>query len=502
MSAPAAASAPRFLVADIQCRERPVDLRLPFRFGAATVRAAAQAFVRVRIATPEGRSVEGMAAELMIPKWFDKDPARSNEQNIDDLRGALSDAAAAYASDRAPDTAFGHAARHYAALLAVGAARGRNALTASYGPALVDRAIIDALGRLLDAPFARVVSRNLAAIDARLTPDLQGFAVDAFLAALSPQRSIAARHTVGLVDPLDAGDVPARDPQDGSAAGAPYDGTGLPVTLDQVIARYGHRHFKIKLSGDVDADRARLRRVAARLDALPGPYVATLDGNEQFDGPAAVRDLLDALGGDPALARLASAVQYLEQPLPRASTFSHDVAALARIKPLLIDEADATLDAFPRARACGYDGVSSKSCKGVYKSLLNAARCAQWNGAADARSVAHAFLSGEDLTSQAGLAVQQDLALVGLLGLSHVERNGHHYVDGFAGQHAGARERAAFLRAHPGLYVADGDNVRLGIVGGRLALDSLDVPGFASGAAPDLSTTVPLALPRAPVPVH
>ncbi len=36
------------------------------------------------------------------------------------------------------------------------------------------------------------------------------------------------------------------------------------------------------------------------------------------------------------------------------------------------------------------------------------------------------FLSGEDLTCQAGLAVQQDLALVSLLGLSHVERNGHH----------------------------------------------------------------------------
>ncbi len=43
------------------------------------------------------------------------------------------------------------------------------------------------------------------------------------------------------------------------------------------------------------------------------------------------------------------------------------------------------------------------------------------------------FMSGEDLTTQAGLAVQQDLALVNLLGLTHVERNGHHYVNGMAG---------------------------------------------------------------------
>ena len=41
-------------------------------------------------------------------------------------------------------------------------------------------------------------------------------------------------------------------------------------------------------------------------------------------------------------------------------------------------------------------------------------------------------MSGEDLTTQAGLSVQQDLALVNLLGIRHVERNGHHYVNGMA----------------------------------------------------------------------
>src|SRR4029079_2787054 len=92
---------------------------------------------------------------------------------------------------------------------------------------------------------------------------------------------------------------------------------------------------------------------------------------------------------------------------------------------VIIDESDDSLDAFPRAKALGYQGVSSKTCKGIYKSLINRARCASWGGGY--------FMSGEGLTIQAGLALQQDLALVSLLGLEHVERNGHHYVNGMAG---------------------------------------------------------------------
>jgi hypothetical protein len=103
-------------------------------------------------------------------------------------------------------------------------------------------------------------------------------------------------------------------------------------------------------------------------------------------------------------------------------------------------------------------------------------------------------MSAEDLTTQAGLSVQQDLALVNLLGLTHVERNGHHYVDGFAGQGAGHDERQAFLAAQPGLYEAGGDNVRLAVRGGILDLSSLAAPGFATRAHPDWKTLLPMAM--------
>ncbi len=68
------------------------------------------------------------------------------------------------------------------------------------------------------------------------------------------------------------------------------------------------------------------------------------------------------------------------------------------------------------------------------------------------------FRSGEDLTTLAGTAVQQDLALASLLGLPHVERNGHCFVDGFSGRPDA--EADAFLAEHPDLYRRDQGRVR------------------------------------------
>ena len=93
------------------------------------------------------------------------------------------------------------------------------------------------------------------------------------------------------------------------------------------------------------------------------------------------------------------------------------------------------------------------------------------------------FMSAEDLTTQAGIALQQDLALVTLLGLTHVERNGHHYVNGMATRPSA--ERRAFLAAHADLYGAADGVVRVRIRAGRLAIGSLGCAGFASGAEPD-----------------
>jgi hypothetical protein len=257
-------------------------------------------------------------------------------------------------------------------------------------------------------------------------------------------------------------------------------GDGLPETLEEVIARYGHRYFKLKVAGDVASDLERLRGIAGVLDRSREPYFASLDGNEQYENMQGVAELWSKMQAEPRLARLVSSILFIEQPVRRQAALERSVTGIER--PVIIDESDDALDAFPRARALGYRGVSSKTCKGLYKSFLNAARCAAWNKGSDPGFI----LSGEDLTIQAGIALQQDTALVSLLGLTHVERNGHHYVNGMAG--LPQVEQEAFLAAHPDLYEKSHGAVRVRIEDGLLQIGSLDCTGYASRAMPDWST--------------
>jgi hypothetical protein len=463
--------------------EREVRLRLPFRFGVVTLTEAPQIFVRARIELSDGGSHWGAAAEMLVPKWFDKNLALSNEENFEQLRLALALATDAYTDAAGPRTAFGHFAAHYDEQIAAGAARGLNPLVASFGPAQIDRAVLDALCRSARCSFYDAMRANLPGIDPALlparVPELARFDMQRFLADLTPAESIAARHTVGLIDPI---------------TGHPNDvHDGLPESLQEVVAAYGHTFFKLKVGGNADADLQRLTEIAAVLDGITELYHVSLDGNEQYDDLDALLDLWRRMRASPQLTRLVASILFIEQPINRKHALDKDVSALSRVKPVIIDESDADLAAFPSARSLGYAGVSSKCCKGLYKSILNAARCKEWNReAGDERY----FMSGEDLTTQAGLAVQQDIALVNLLGLTHVERNGHHYVNGMAG--LPEHEQDAFLAAHPDLYEHNRGAVRLKIRDGRLAIGSLANTGFASGAYPDWAALKQLVLPSPP----
>src|SRR6218665_982078 len=181
--------APRFHIEEIRFSERDVALRLPFRFGAATLTACPQVYVRARIRFENGGTAEGCAAEMMVPKWFDKNPALSNEQNFELLRGALRAARAAYVAEDGAQTSWTHVASNYAALQARAKAKGLQALVASYGPALIDRAVMDALCLRSGTSFATAMRANLCGIDiagSGLADDLAGFDMPAFLASPSP----------------------------------------------------------------------------------------------------------------------------------------------------------------------------------------------------------------------------------------------------------------------------------------------------------------------------
>jgi len=464
--------APHLRLIEATLHERPVRLRLPFRFGVITLTEAPQAFVRTRVKLADGREGDGIAAELLVPKWFDKAPELSNEDNFRQLRRSLA-LARQHLIDVGTGTVFGLTAAVEDAHHAACAAENLNGLVASFGLALMERAIIDALGRLTGTSVFGLVRENRIGLTAATAPDLAGFDLGKFLAGLQPAASIHVRHTVGLVDALTRADTAGKRLDD-----------GLPESLEEVIAAYRHRYFKLKVAGKLEADIDRLSRIAAVLDASDAPYWSTLDGNEQFAEIGAVAALWRRIGEEPRLARLKTSILFIEQPIARARALAAPVHALASEVQIEIDESDADVGVFPRARALGYRGISAKSCKGVSRALINRARVAKWN-AEDGG--ARYFMSAEDLTTQAGVAVQQDLALATLVGATHVERNGHHYVDGMAG--APAAEQDAFLSAHPDLYHRGADGrARLAIRDGAVALGSLaTTPGLAVGVMPDFS---------------
>lgn len=445
--------APTLRLRRIELFERPVRLRLPFRFGAATVTHCPQAFVRVQ-AEVDGRTVTGASAELMVPKWFDKRPALTHEQNFEQLRQTLRLARDAMQGETGTPWQLSSGAG--AAARDTGVAQGLPRLAAQFGPALLDKAVADAALGAAGLGWCEGVAAGVLG--------------DPYAAEAGVRRADAVwlRHTVGLADRL-AADEPGPEP-----------GDGLPATLADAIARHGLRRFKLKLSGHADADLERLKAIAAVLRQA-GDYRATLDGNESFADADALAAFWARLRACSALDDLRRRTVLLEQPLPRAIALATPVAGLGIDVPLIIDESDDRDEALDEALALGYRGVSTKSCKGLYRSLRNAALL---------RSVPGTRLSGEDLTCQAGLAVQQDSLLAASLGVDDVERNGHHYVDGFGS--APAAEAEAFDDAHPGLYERDAaGRVHLRVDGGRLDLRALHGPGFARAAEPrwdDLNT--------------
>jgi hypothetical protein len=454
----------RLKLRDIAFFERPVHFARPFRFGAITLHTTPQLFVRVEIEVEGGGTAVGASAELLVPKWFDKRPELSPAQTVDELRRALQIARGLYLARTEFLTAFDLHASCTGAQVATCAKKNIPSLAAAYGPAEIDKAVLDALLRGVETNFFDGMAGNIAGIDARLSPDLKAADIAQFLAGRKPLPRVAIRHTVGLDDIVEG---------EGGVADARENA--------------GARYFKLKLSGDPTADAARLARIGKELDTLGRDYKVTLDANEQYADLAALRALIDRLDRDADLRPISSRLLYIEQPMPRDITRQSPLGALAA-HGFIIDEADDSYDAFPSARALGYCGISSKSCKGFYKSIVNATRAAKWSAGG-----ARFFVTGEDLTCQAGLAVQQDLALGAFIGITHAERNGHHYVDGFGD--TPAAEAQAFAAAHPDLYADAGQGIRLSIHNGDLLTGSLNATGFATSVHPDWSALPPLEQP-------
>ncbi len=448
--------------------------RMPFRYGIATMTEVPLLIARLTFEF-EGAPHAGLAADLLPPKWFTKDPARALGDEINEMMRVIR-AAVGHARAMSAATPFAFWRELYRVQAAWAARENLPPLLSNFGTSFVERALIHAVCRARGTTLAAALRENLLGVDlGAMQPALLGLTPRNFLPA-APPAEIFARHTVGLSDPITAGDL---------AAGERVE-DGLPQTLDECIRFYGLRHFKIKINGEAARDRDRLTRMAAVLESeAGGAYAFSLDGNESFRDVPSFADYYRGLQAEPALRALWPHLLYVEQPWHRSVALSPAIGELARAwpdrPPIIIDESDAELASLPTALELGYAGTSHKNCKGIFKSVINAALLSRRRAAG-----LPAVLSGEDLGNVGPISVTQDLAAQAALGVTSVERNGHHY---FAGLAQFPRElQAHALAQHPDLYVrAPGGWPRIDIRAGRLAIGSINAAPFGVPGEIDFS---------------
>lgn len=432
--------------------------RLPFRFGAVTLHEAELLTCRVTARDVLGRESIGWSADLMPARWFRKDTDATPQQDADELYASAEVAAHCYVAQPRGST-FGVWRAVLADRVDSQDPDQPDLLVRGFGVAIIERALIDACCRLAGLSFAQALRTDAFGLQPALVhADLDEWDWQSDLP--EPNAYATVRHTVGMLDVLRSADLGASERVD----------DGLPQALEEDIAAYGLSWFKVKIGAGIEPDRARLvdlARFFAERDVSPQ---LTLDGNEQYEDLSQLADVLEAVAEHSDGRELLSRVALIEQPLARTNTFvaerHRDLGRVTRFAPLIIDEADGHPNAFLRGIELGYRGVSVKNCKGVFRALCNFGIC---------KHAPDRFQSGEDLTNVGVLPLNQDLVTGAVLGLPHVERNGHHYFRGLDHLEPGLAEKA--LAAHPDIYrrlsvPANADGVALQITNGRIDIRS------------------------------
>ncbi len=476
---------------DIFVREMPAN-RMQFAIGKSTSdekkaiaakKRRPRAILLVRLELEYGaetkKTVIACSGDRPSFGWLDKRPDRSPDEKLGDLIALVKRAREIYLENgREFESAFDLWYDCYRKVMALGRAEGYEELTASYASAMFERAVIDAACRAEGLSFFDMVKRDRLGIKPGVIhSELKGIHFPDYFPK-TPRTLFSIRHTVGLADPVFADDLRAEDRVN----------DGEPETLEEYAKRDGLKYFKIKISGEPDADITRLGKIWNKVLVKVEEPVVTLDGNEAYRDIKVFADFVTEF--EKKLPGLFQHTIFIEQPLTRAITHDVDttdwVRAIGKRKPLLIDEADGTVDSFKKAFAIGYAGTSHKNCKGVFKSLLNRALCFYFYD----KTGRDAFLTGEDLSNMPIVPIHQDFATLSVLDIEHCERNGHHY--GFGLSHLTEDEKRRVAKNHPDLYIKRGEEMFLNIRDGEVSTASLQSVGFGGRTMPEWDALIPL----------
>ncbi len=353
----------------------PVHTRMPLKFGGETVSYVTCARARMRVADGQGRVAEGWGETPLSVTWVWPSALSYEVRHgvMKEFCGRLAEAWAGYAGrGHALEVGYDFQAEVLPGLLReLNSARGAGAEPMPWLAALVccsvfDQALHDAYGNLVNRPVyetygAEFMSRTLADFlrpAAGTAVAFQGLYPRDFLAA-RPMSRLRAWHLVGGVDPVEAGDLTGREPQD-----------GYPVLLADWIERDGLKCLKIKLRGnDAGWDYERTVKVG-RIAVARGVEWLTADFNCTVRDPAYVNEILDRLRDEEP--RIYGMLLYVEQPFPyELEQHRIDVHSVAARKPLFLDESAHDWEHVRLGRELGWTGVALKTCKTQTGALLS-----------------------------------------------------------------------------------------------------------------------------------
>ncbi len=465
----------------VELRKVDIETRMPFRYGIATLTAAPYLMVFADFEI-DGEPVRGVSADVLPPKWFTKQPKATIESEIAGMLSVIRTACSNALQVGEKESVFRWWRGLYQLQMDGSELKGLPPLLKGFGVSLLERAAIDATCRRHKTTFHAAVHENLLGICLQeLHPELSGSSPAMFLPEV-PTSTMSIRHTVGLADPL----------TDTEIADDERINDGLPQSLEACIQYYGLRNFKIKLPAKLDEARSRLLGIASLLGQRAERCQFTLDGNEFYTDPSKFRSFWEEICRDAVIKKFFDeGLLVVEQPLFRDVALSEEAKrvflAWPDRPPLIIDESDGEISSLRRAIEVGYAGTSHKNCKGVLKGIANACLISYLNRQKGNDTF---VCTGEDLMNVGPVALLQDLAVGATLGLTHMERNGHHYVAGLRPMPQSVQRKV--LELHGDLYrehEIDGTKFpSLGIDQGKVNLESVLRAPFGYALELDAST--------------
>jgi L-alanine-DL-glutamate epimerase-like enolase superfamily enzyme len=394
--------------------------REPLKFGAQVMDLVTLCHVRARVENRRGQIADGWGAIFLSDFWAFPSPHVAHETRDQVMRRVtqtLCQRFTDFQSFAHPLDIFWTLEPELARVNAAICAEMKLPAEMPFLGALVcaspiDAAIHDAFGNVNDistyAGYGRdFVSHDLSAYLGQNFRDK--YLADFVRPVFSPVVPIF--HLVGGLDKLRASEVSATAPQD-----------DRPNSLDQWIERDGVYCLKVKLRGtdlSWDVDRTiDVYRIAREILTRQGQTQLHLsaDTNEQCESPEYIVEYLRRVQEQEP--RAYAALLYVEQPTERDLTAHRfDMRAIAKLKPVILDESLIGFKEMDLALELGWSGVALKTCKCHTIALLTAAR-------AEAAGIPYTV---QDLTNP-GLALLHSVGLGARLHpLMGVEANSRQY---------------------------------------------------------------------------